>query len=89
MLSPSDQVSVILILFMKYRFYFLKVFELSNLIKADNCTTPAASLYPYFKQKKIVKTFVIVTDEGENGECEGYRYVSHLLLAFIENFLKT
>ena len=30
-------------------------------------TTPAASLFPYYKEKRVFKTFVVVTDEEENG----------------------
>jgi len=38
-------------------------------IKAQNSTSPSASLYPYLRDKKVVKTFIIVTDEEENTSC--------------------
>ena len=47
--------------------------QLSKEILASGCTTPAASLFPYYEQKKIVKTFVIVTDEEENTKHQSYR----------------
>ena len=31
-------------------------------------TCPASALAPYYKQKKVVKTFIICTDEEENME---------------------
>ena len=55
---------------------YFKVMQLSREIKADNSTNPAASLYPYYEEKKVVRTFVIVTDEEENGTFKGYKYAS-------------
>ena len=49
--------------------------SLSTMIEADQSTIPAASLYPYYENKEVVKTFVIVTDEGENGRCNNYKSV--------------
>jgi hypothetical protein len=43
--------------------------EILNLaldIPTEGCSCPAAGLWPYFSQKKIVKTFIIATDEKEN-----------------------
>ena len=34
--------------------------------QADGSTAPAASLVPYYDNKEIIKTFIIVTDEEEN-----------------------
>lgn len=34
--------------------------------KATGSTSPAASLVPYYDNKEIIKTFIIVTDEEEN-----------------------
>ena len=36
-------------------------------------TAPAASLWPFYERKEIVKTFIVVTDEEENTSCNGYR----------------
>ncbi len=38
---------------------------------ASNSTSPAASLLPYYKAKKVIKTFIIVTDEEENTDYAG------------------
>lgn len=48
-----------------------QVLELALSTKADNCTAPAASLLPFYTNKEVVKTFIVVTDEGENEPCEG------------------
>lgn len=34
--------------------------------QARDGTAPAASLYPYYERKEVVKTFILVTDEIEN-----------------------
>lgn len=41
-------------------------------IKTRGSTIPAASLMPFYKKKEVVKTFVVVTDEGENGQMDGH-----------------
>ncbi|XP_046571651.1 uncharacterized protein LOC124279819 [Haliotis rubra] len=48
--------------------------ELAVTIRAEGGTAPAASLYPYYKEKEVVKTFIVVTDEEEMDEYEGYRF---------------
>ena len=35
-------------------------------ITASGATAPAASLWPFYEKKEVVKTFVIATDEEEN-----------------------
>lgn len=40
-------------------------------MKANNCTSPASSLWPYYQKKKVVKTFIVVTDEEENTSHNG------------------
>ncbi|KAJ8319834.1 hypothetical protein KUTeg_001421 [Tegillarca granosa] len=50
------------------------VIDLAIKTKTVGGTTPASSLYPFYKNKEIVKTFIIVTDEDENGEFEGYSF---------------
>ncbi len=42
------------------------VVELSQKCRAGNMTSPVASLYPYYRDKKVIKTFILVTDEIEN-----------------------
>ena len=48
-----------------------EVITMSKEYKANNCTAPAKSLYPYYQRKEIVKTFIMVTDEVENTGYEG------------------
>ena len=36
--------------------------------RADGGTAPAACLVPYYDNKEIIKTFVMVTDEEENAD---------------------
>ena len=59
------------------------------MIEADWSTIPAASLYPYYKKKEVVKTFFIVTDEGENGRWNNYKLVFLYLpnIEFLKYFL--
>ena len=46
----------------------------NNVCRAHSSTAPAASLYPYLRDNKIIKTFLIVTDEGENTSCNGMMF---------------
>lgn len=43
--------------------------EFASTMRAERSTAPAASLQYYYEQRKVVKTFIIVTDEGENTPC--------------------
>ncbi|XP_069142334.1 uncharacterized protein [Argopecten irradians] len=47
-----------------------EILNLAVSTKTGGGTTPAASLYPFYKNKETVKTFIVVTDEEENGEVE-------------------
>ncbi len=47
-----------------------EVLEMMKKFKAYNSTAPAASLYPYYKNKEVIKTFILVTDEVENKSYE-------------------
>ena len=49
-----------------------QVLDLALSTEANNGTTPASSLYKFYKDKEIIKTIIIVTDEEENGQCENY-----------------
>jgi hypothetical protein len=51
-----------------------EVIEATSLYKTGGCTAPASSLWPYFTNKKIVKTFIVVTDEEENQYPGGYTF---------------
>ncbi|KAK0048370.1 hypothetical protein Bpfe_022157 [Biomphalaria pfeifferi] len=51
-----------------------EILKLTATTIADGGTTPAASMMPFYASKDIVKTFIIVTDEEENGEIDGYRF---------------
>ena len=42
-------------------------------VTARGGTAPAASLYPFYKNAEVVKTFIVVTDEEENQSCNGFR----------------
>lgn len=48
-----------------------EVLDFMEQFKAHSCTSPAASLYPYYERREIVKTFIIVTDEEENTDYNG------------------
>jgi hypothetical protein len=50
------------------------VIKISQTIKASGYTSPAASLYPFYQNKEIVKTFIVVTDEEENTGYDGKYY---------------
>ena len=51
---------------------------------AQGGTSPAASLWPFYQRKEVVKTFIMVTDEEENGNSNGFRWM-HLSFGFIES----
>ncbi|OWF42654.1 Serine/arginine repetitive matrix protein 2 [Mizuhopecten yessoensis] len=40
--------------------------KLAMKTEASGSTNPSSALMPFYKQKRVVKTFIIVTDEGEN-----------------------
>lgn len=49
-----------------------EVLTFAKQMRAGGSTSPAASLYPYYATKQVVKTFIIVTDEEENTTHSGY-----------------
>ena len=56
--------------------YVLSIYQVLQLAvdtRAGGGTTPAASLWPFYEKKEVVKTFIVVTDEEENGQCHGHR----------------
>ena len=50
-----------------------EVLQLAVDTRAGGGTTPASSLWPFYDKKEVVKTFIMVTDEEENGQKEGYK----------------
>ncbi len=46
----------------------------TDTIKTNRATAPAAGLWPYYEKKKIIKTFIIVTDEEENTPYNDYYF---------------
>ena len=50
-----------------------EVVQLAVDTRAGGGTTPAASLWPFYKEKEVVKTFIMVTDEEENGKKEDHK----------------
>ena len=48
----------------------LQVLEQAVEVTAQGGTTPAASLWPFYEKKEKVKTFIMVTDEEENGRVQ-------------------
>ena len=43
--------------------------------KAGGGTSPVKSLLPFYESKEVVKTFIMVTDEEENGTHQNMRSV--------------
>jgi len=48
-----------------------QVMTVATETKADGLTAPACALVDYYNQKKVVKFFVVVTDEIENEKFQG------------------
>jgi hypothetical protein len=66
------------------------VITMSNNYKAYGATSPAASLYPYLAENKVVKTFIVVTDEEENLGYNGSGvYDDSFFDAVFEKYYKT
>eukprot|EP01117_Protostelium_nocturnum_P010284 TRINITY_DN3699_c0_g1_i2.p1 TRINITY_DN3699_c0_g1~~TRINITY_DN3699_c0_g1_i2.p1 ORF type:complete len:703 (+),score=279.52 TRINITY_DN3699_c0_g1_i2:170-2278(+) len=53
-----------------------EVLRVADEVRADGGTTPAACLFESYKKKEVVKCFVIVTDEEENGHIEGMNWAT-------------
>ncbi|CAL1539878.1 unnamed protein product [Lymnaea stagnalis] len=51
-----------------------EMLKLAANTKAVGGTTPAASLLPFYRNKEVVKTFIMVTDEEENGQADGHSF---------------
>ena len=62
--------------------------ELAATMKATGGTAPAASLYPYYQDKKVVKTFIVVTDEEENQGFQNEKYVLQTNFSFVRAGIK-
>lgn len=48
--------------------------QVCHQIRASGCTSLASVLWPYYSKKKVMDLFVMVTDEGENTNCEDYNF---------------
>ncbi len=48
-----------------------EVLDVATNMKADGLTAAAAGLWPYYSAKKIVKFFIVVTDEIDNEKYKG------------------
>eukprot|EP00057_Strongylocentrotus_purpuratus_P018892 XP_011673366.1 PREDICTED: uncharacterized protein LOC579550 isoform X1 [Strongylocentrotus purpuratus] len=51
-----------------------EILKMASTLKTHGSTAPAASLWPYYECKEVIKTFVVVTDEEENCDNNGYRF---------------
>jgi len=52
--------------------------EICDEIRARGCTSLAAALWPYYKEKKFMDMFVLVTDEEENTRKGGFFFAELL-----------
>jgi len=55
------------------------VLRVTEQVRSGNATAPAASLWPYYKEKKKLDLIIIVTDEVENRPVHGYRFAELLV----------
>ncbi len=60
----------------------LQVLNQAVEVSAQGGTTPAASLWPFYQKKEEVKTFIMVTDEEENGRVQNMWYGYNVKLFF-------
>lgn len=52
--------------------------------QADGGTAPAASLLPFYENKEVIKTFIVVTDEEENSsDNKGHRFATDVFTSHI------
>ena len=76
----------------------IDVLKVTSITKTDGLTAPACTLMEYYKKKKKVKLFVMVTDEIENVKFDGtyfsqlfYKYYKEIypsrivMVSFLEN----
>lgn len=50
------------------------VLAVTDATKAEGTTSPAAALWPSLKRRDLVRTFVVVTDEEENTQCQAMHF---------------
>ena len=50
------------------------VLTVTDTVKATGSTAPAAALWPSLSRRELVRSFVVVTDEEENTQCQGQRF---------------
>ena len=58
-----------------------EVVHVAEHVRADNMTAPGCLIEPYLREKKIVKCFVVVTDEVENAK-HGAEYFPELFARY-------
>ena len=58
-------------------------------IQTGGGTTPASSLWPFYDKKEVIKTFIMVTDEEENGDYHGYRFVHFNFILHFQHYGKS
>ncbi|XP_033112656.1 uncharacterized protein LOC117113434 isoform X2 [Anneissia japonica] len=61
-----------------------EVLELATTLQTTGSTCPASSLWRFYKNKEVVKTFVVVTDEEENTNYKGYSFTELFKLYYKE-----
>jgi hypothetical protein len=54
--------------------FLAQVLDMALTIETGGSTKPAASLWPFYEAKEVIKTIIMVTDEEENGSAHGMRY---------------
>jgi hypothetical protein len=50
------------------------VIDMALTTKASRSTSPAAALWPFYENKQVIKTFIVVTDEEENTNSHNYNF---------------
>jgi len=61
-----------------------EVVDVAERVVAAGMTAPAAALQPYYAKNKVVKFFVVVTDEIENNKFEDRIYFPELFLKYYQ-----
>ena len=52
----------------------MQVLAVTEEVRANNCTSPAAALAEFYESKQPVDLFILVSDEGENTAHKGMRF---------------
>ena len=57
-----------------FAYVMVQVLDMAVTIQTGGSTKPAASLYPFYEAKEVLRTIIMVTDEEENGSIHNMRY---------------